>query len=307
MTSLLDSHCYHFNGERDMSIDYKQATAEIINSYDASEPAATAAELARLWLQAPASQVHSLTEADRQALEAVGVSVAVLTDIGQAVGQVSRKRVNDFIALVRHLWDEYGREGRVVAVHALGPMELATPEVVFPVVYDLACTCLAWEDCDQLAMRALEPIVRKKPDVWLPRLEPWLADENKWVRRAGITVVARLPMKHPSYTSRSLELAERLLLDRDMDVKRATSFAIRLAARSQISLVRDFLARHVPPADPVATWLLCDVVRSMTAKFLPEFAPLLPLYEKWAADPTLGAQDRRSVESAVRLLSGVRQ
>jgi hypothetical protein len=40
----------------------------------------------------------------------------------------------------------------------------------------------------------------------------------------------------------------------------------------------------------------------MTRKFLPELIALLPLYEQWTADPELSARDRRSVESAVKLL-----
>jgi hypothetical protein len=66
--------------------------------------------------------------------------------------------------------------------------------------------------------------------------------------------------------------------------------------------VRDFLARNVPPADPAATWVLCDAIRSMTRMFLPEFASLLPLYEEWAADPALGTQERRSIESAIKTM-----
>jgi hypothetical protein len=114
-----------------------------------------------------------------------------------------------------------------------------------------------------------------------------------------------LPIKHPAYTTRCLELTERLLLDEEVDVKKAVSFAIRLAARGEVGPVCEFLARHVPPEDPAATWVLCDAIRSMTKKLLPEFAPLLPLYEQWAADPALSAKDRRSVESAVKTLRRV--
>jgi len=290
-----------------MSVDYKQATFDIIAVYDPRDPAKTAMALEDLWLQEPAKEVGGLTAADREALKAVGVAVSVLTEIGKTIGRAARRRVDDLLPLACRLWDEHGREGRIVAVHALGPMELAAPETVIPVIHTLAQTCLAWEDCDQLAMRALEPVVRKKPEQWLSAMEPWLDDENKWVRRAGVTVVARLPMKHPAYTTRCLELAGRLLLDEDHDVKRAVSFAIRMCARGEIEPVREFLARHVPPEDPAATWVLCDAIRSMTKKFLPEFAPLLPLYERWAADPTLSAKDRRSVESAVKVLRSVQR
>ena len=107
-------------------------------------------------------------------------------------------------------------------------------------------------------------------------------------------------MKHSAYTSRCLELIDPLLPDQDTDVKKGVSFAIRLCARGQTEPVREFLARHVPPEDPAATWVLCDAIRSMAKQLLPAFESLLPLYEKWAADPELMAKDRRSVESAVK-------
>jgi hypothetical protein len=97
-------------------------------------------------------------------------------------------------------------------------------------------------------------------------------------------------------------MTERLLLDEEVDVKKAVSFAIRLSARGEVAPVRDFLARNLPPANPAATWVLCDAIRSMTKKFLPEFVSLLPLYEEWASDRALGTQERRSIDSAVKTL-----
>ena len=97
------------------------------------------------------------------------------------------------------------------------------------------------------------------------------------------------------------------LFDGEVEVRRAVSFAIRLSARGEIAETVKFLKFQVPPKNPAATWVLCDAVRSMARKLLPEFAPLLPLYERWAADPALAARDRRSVESAVRALRSVHQ
>jgi len=276
--------------------------APIIEAYHPLAPRVTADSLRTLWLQFEPKSIAGIKAEQREQQETVGIPVPVLKSIGKELGKVARKHVGDFIPLPRLLWNEYGREGRVVAAIPLGAMELADPETVIPLLRDLCRTCVTWEDADRLAMDALEPIVRKKPEQWLRSIEPWLADENKWVRRAGITVVARLPMKHRAYTSRCLELAERLLLDEQVDVKRAVSFAIRLAARGDVGPVRDFLAHRIPPENSVATWVLCDAIRSMTKKLLPEFAPLLPLYEQWAADPALSVKERRSVESAIRAL-----
>ena len=288
-----------------MTTEIPDQVRSLLAAYDPSRLQATADSLRGLWLQFEPKSIEVIRADQREQQETVGIPVPVLKKIGKEIGKVARKRVGDFIPLARLLWDGYGREARVVAVHFLGPMELADPEKVFPLVLELCRTCITWEDADQLAMNGLEPIVRQVPEQWLGALEPWLSDENKWVRRAGVTVVARLPMKRPDYTARCLELAGRLLFDQEVDVRRAVSFAIRLAARGDPVPVRDFLARHVPPSDPAATWVLCDAIRSMAQKLLPEFVSLLPRYEKWAADPALKARDRRSVESAVKTLRNV--
>jgi hypothetical protein len=274
----------------------------ILTGYDTSAPRITADELRDLWLQFPPRSVASIKAGQRKKQEAVGIPVEVLRAIGGEVGNVARGRVGEFLPLTRLLWDAYGREGRVVAVYALGKMELAEPERILPLLMELCRTCVTWEDADQMAIRAVEPIVRKNPEQWLPAMGAWLDDENKWVQRTGVTVVGRLPMKHPAYTARCLALTERLLPAQDSDVKKAVSFAIRLCARGGIGPVREFLRRHVPPENPATTWVLCDAVRSMTKKLLPHFTSLLPLYEEWAADPSLSARVRRSVESAVKAL-----
>jgi 3-methyladenine DNA glycosylase AlkD len=159
---------------------------------------------------------------------------------------------------------------------------------------------MAWEDCDQLAMSALEPIVRKDPEGYLDRLAPWVADENKWVRRAAITAIGRLPMKRADCTARCLELVEPALGDSDLDVKRALSFAIRVSARGQVAPVHDFILTHRDAADADSIWVLCDVIRSMTKALLPQFADLLPIYQAWMQ--TADARTKRSVESAINTL-----
>ncbi len=211
-------------------------------------------------------------------------------------------QVDDYIPLARLLWEHYGREGRVVTVYPLGAMELVQPQVIVPILLELCRTCITWEDADQLSMRALEPIIRKDPVGWLPVLESWLVDGNKWVRRAGVTAVGRLTMVHPDCTARCLEMVLDIIFDDEMDVKRAVSFAIRLSVRGEVKETVKFLNQQVPPVNPAATWVLCDAVRSMTKKFLPELKSLQSNYSEWVADPGLTPKDRRSVESALKTL-----
>lgn len=285
-----------------MSKTETEQVGTILQEYDPAAPRETADSLRALWLQSAPVSMGGIKAELREAQETVGIPVPVLKAIGKQVAKVAKKDVDRFWPLAQLLWDEYGREGRVIAVIPMGKMQLTDPEKVMPRLRDLCAACVTWEDADRFAMDALEPIVRKDPEKWFGSIEPWLEDKSKWVRRAGVTVAGRLPMKHPEYTTRSLALAERLLYDEETDVKKAVSFAIRLAARGEVIPVRDFLARHIPPKNSTATWVLCDVIRSMTKSFLPEFLHLLAAYTTWSKDERLSAQERRSIESAIKTL-----
>ncbi len=285
-----------------MTQETREETRRIVAAYEPQSSEETARGLQKMWSQIPSTEGGAgLVKAEvREEFKALGVPVADLADIGKEIGKVARRRVDDFLPLARVLWDDYGWEGRLVASTFLGSMELTAPERVMPVIHQLAETCVAWEDCDQLAMRALEPVVRKQPDEYLDTLDPWVKDPDKWVRRAAITVIGRLPMKHPSYTERCLLMVEAALGDDDLDVRRALSFAIRASAKGDTDAVKAFIERQAPRTDPASIWVLCDVIRSMTKKFLPQFKDLLPMYENWLA--TVDGKSRRSVASAINVL-----
>jgi len=290
------------------------AVRELLTSYDPADPAALAGALRALWLRAVPDSAPELEEGQKELMrdwglddphyEAAGVPVPLLSAMGKEIGKVARKAVAEFLPLVRLLWDVYGREGRVVAAFATGPMELVDPETVVPVVYKMAQSCVFWEDCDQLATRALEPVLRKEPGRWLEPLGAWVTDGNKWVRRAGLTALGRLPMKQPSYTARCVALEAPALGDPDTDVKRALSFALRLNARGEVQPVKDFILAHRAVTDASSVWVLCDVIRSGWKVVLPQFVDLLPIYEAWLE--TAEPQARRSVQGAIRVLERFR-
>ena len=268
-----------------MNTDIPTQIIHILESYDPKAPKSTAVSLRDFWMKFEPKSVGGIKAELREVQETVGIPVPVLKSIGKTISKSAKKDVPGYLPLARLLWDEFGREGRVVSAILFGAMELAQPSKIMILLKELCRSCVTWEDADRLAMDALEPIVRKEPEDWIGVIEPWLIDENKWVRRAGVTALARLPMKHPYLTERCLELIEPLLVDEEVDVRKAVSFAIRLGVRGKVKPVTEFLQRNVPPKDPMATWVLCDAIRSMTKKFLPEFASLLPQYEAWAICP----------------------
>ncbi len=274
----------------------------LISDYDGNNPIVTAARLRSYWSQYTPVSTGGIKAEEREMQETLGIPVPLLKKIAAPLAREAKGSPDEYLPLATLLWDEYGREGRVIAALVLGKIELSEPAKTIPILRDLCRTCYTWEDADRLAMDAIEPIVRKEPERWLGEIEPWLSDENRWVRRAGVTVAGRLPMKQPTYTRRCLSLAEPLLTDLEEVVKKAVSFAVRLCARGDSSAVREFLNAHVPPGDPAATWVLCDVIRSMSPALKPDFKPLLPNYERWAANPGLSGVEQRSVNSAAKIL-----
>jgi 3-methyladenine DNA glycosylase AlkD len=297
-------------------VDAKEAAAatrEVLKDYDAADPALMANALREIWL-ASAPAAPELQPEEKKLIrdwgikdphyEAVGTPVPVLRAIGNEVGKQGRKHVADFLPLARLLWEQYGREGRIVSVVALGPMELADPKAVVPAVYEMAKTCMFWEDCDQLAMRAWEPVLRRDPDAWLEPFGAWVADDNKWVRRAALTALGRLPMQQPEYAARCVALVAPALGDADTDVKRALSFALRLCARGEVEPVRQLILDHRDATDADSLWVLCDVIRSLWTALLPEFVDLLPIYQIWL--DTAEPRARRSVEGVIRVLETAR-
>jgi 3-methyladenine DNA glycosylase AlkD len=280
----------------------KEETHRILAEYEPALAAEVAKELETLWSEVPLREGGaSLVKAEtRIGYKALGVPVPDLSEIGKEIGRAAGNRVEDFFPLAMVLWTGYGREGRLVACTFLGYMELAAPQAVLPELLALAQTCLTWEECDQLAMRALEPIVRKQPEEYLGGLRAWVAHENKWVRRAGVTVIARVPMKHPQRTEKCLDMVEPVLGDGDQDVRRAVSFAVRMGARGDPSAVATFIEEQAHRTDQESIWVLCDAMRSMTKKLLPEFKSLLPVYENWLAYAP--PQSERSLASAIKVL-----
>ena len=285
----------------DNSIAEKVTT--IIKGYDSSKPEMTAKALRKYWLEfAPNKGIELIKAEQRQQFEAIGIPIPVLKAIGNEIAKEARKDVSSLFPLAKLLWDEYGREGRVVSLILFGAMEIVKPEQLVPLLKELCKKCVSWEDADRLAMDALEPVVRKYPDKWLGEMADWLTDQNKWVRRASITVIGRLPMKQPTYTSQCLELSQCLLFDTDMDVKKAVSFAIRMCAKADPKLACVFLKKQFPASNPAAVWVLCDVIKSMDHKIIAVFSPLLPLYKKWSVAPDVSSKDQRGIESAIKIL-----
>ena len=286
-----------------MPTEVPAEVSSILKKYTPTAPDPTAAAIRACWLTFASNQGIQLIKAEqRQQLEAAGTPIPVLQAIGKEIARIAGKDVPSYLPLARCLWEAYGREGRVIALILFGSMVLVEPDYLVPMLRDLCRSCVSWEDTDRLAMDAVEPIVRKHPERWIDEMAFWLSDANKWVRRAAITIIGRLPMKHPIYTPQCLAMAETLLTDSDVDVRRAVSFAIRMCAKSDPQLACAFLQQQISATNVACVWVLSDVIKSMDRKILHQFVSLLPFFQDWKKGMSPSAKERRSLESAIAVL-----
>ena len=91
------------------------AAGQIIGNYSPADPDSMARALRDIWLQATPRSVNLVKAEQVLRLKTAGTPVPVLKAMGKEIGKVAKKRVADFIPLAGHLWDDYGREGRIVA------------------------------------------------------------------------------------------------------------------------------------------------------------------------------------------------
>lgn len=262
-----------------------------------------AVSLEKLWLMAERKSTGLIKEELQEKLKVVGTDVNILKAIGQTVGKASKKEVDMFVLLSEILWNRYGLEGRIVAAHILSFLNEKDPDRIITVCYNLLQNCITWGECDNMAY-GIEPIIRKKPKEYLDRLIPWLTNENKWIRRAALNVLARLPMKQPAFTKQALDMIIPCLEFDDNDVRRTCSFAIRMSARGDIKACYSFIEENTGGDNANKIWIFCDAMRSMTKQFLPEFKPLLPLYKKWLND-TQNPKSDKSLKAAIKLLESL--
>lgn len=279
--------------------EFANETAKIAKEKTSAQELASALE--QLWLKGEIKSTSLITEELKTQLKVVGIDVAILKAMGKAIGKIAKKDFDKYIELSRLLWQDFGLEGRIVAAHTLSGLNLKYPEAVLELCKTLLASCITWAECDNMAY-ALEPAIRKDPENYLDSMDSLLNDDNKWVKRGALNVLARLPMKQPDFTVQALEKVTSCLDYADNDVRRTCSFAIRMAARGNISQVVDFIRRQLLlSTNANRIWIFSDVIRSMTKSFLPDFKSLLADYQGLLAN-TDDPRSRKSLEAAIKLL-----
>ncbi len=108
-----------------MKDELAQHVTAILSKYDPEKPRVATDGLRNLWLQVESKNNEVIKASLREQQETIGIPVPILKSIAEEISQVARNQVDDYLPLIQILWNEYGCEGRVVALPPMKAMELA--------------------------------------------------------------------------------------------------------------------------------------------------------------------------------------
>lgn len=278
---------------------------KIFSKYNYSDFTNLAIKISHLWEKGNITKGANLIKKEqREQSKFIGIDFKLLELIGKEICKNIKNIPIDFVPLAINLWKDFGREGRLISTYIFGQLILNKPDELITVCKDLVKDCASWEECDNMAMKGLEPIFRKYPEKYLDTLNTWVIDKNKWVKRTSVTIIGRLVMVKGEYTIKCLNMITPCLEDNDADVMKANSFALRVSSRGNLNELSKYIKENIGGDNYSKIWVFADFIKSMTKKFLPEFKELQPYYEKWRK--TLSkAKSIKTIDSALKILESL--
>lgn len=192
-----------------------------------------------------------------------GVPKPILWIMTSEIGKFIRMEPDKAQGLIQAIWFEGSYEAKQIAGKSLERFGPRNPGICLDFISLALPDIDNWSVCDSLAMYAVEPIVYSNPELVLPLSEKWIQSSNKWIRRFGVVTLRgykRLPT-----TDKVFQLLDRVMEDKDRDVRKAVSWILREITKANPDKVAKFLtkwAKANPNKD--ARWIIKDGMKKFS-------------------------------------------
>lgn len=187
----------------------------------------------------------------KSALTHLGVPVPRIRKIARAAadgldGQGAR-------ALAEALWQAPVHERRVAAVEVLVRCVAALRAGDLQWIERLLREARTWALVDPLAIEVVGRIVAAAADdpAAGETLDRWIADDDKWIRRAAMLALLRPLRQGEGDWERFVRYADRTLEERDFFIRKAIGWTLREAGKKRPDRVAAFLAPRTDRASGV--------------------------------------------------------
>jgi 3-methyladenine DNA glycosylase AlkD len=223
--------------------------------------------------------------------------------VGKEIKKLIRTQSIEHIQLAKILWDRYGKEGKLISIYILSQIMSENPKHSLTFIYEIAKKCTYKEDCDNLAIKVIEPTFISQIEIYYDVLDKWIKDESKWIRRIAVTILGRIPKKKPEYTKKCLNILSTCLYDKDTDVIKSVSFALKLITHGNLEDVKKYLINNIGENNNSKIWIFSDFILNLKGNTLTSLNSLYSYYLEWYNN--INEEQKKVLKPALNLLEQV--
>ncbi len=159
-----------------------------------------------------------------------------------------------------------GREIRLIIIGALSVFSKKNYEETKDFISKIIHTIDDWETCDQLASRVLLNLLLIREDDIFSMFMEWVKSPKKWVRRIVVATLPSYIRAEKDKAKECLYILEKLMMEKDKDVKKAVSWALREISKKAPYEVFMFLKRWAKVKDKNTVWIIKEGMKKLQEK-----------------------------------------
>ena len=177
----------------------------------------------------------------KEAVSLYGVKTAIVGQIAKRhFTEVKPLGKNAIFDLCEDLWQSGYLEESFIACHWSYALRNQYEDDDFAVFEHWVSTYVSnWASCDTLCNHSIGTFIEKFP-AYITRLKDWCASENRWVRRAA-AVTFIVPARSGLFLQEILDIADRLLEDRDDLVRKGYGWMLKAASEAHQQTIFDYV------------------------------------------------------------------
>jgi 3-methyladenine DNA glycosylase AlkD len=190
---------------------------------------------------------------------------SLLTLIGQKLGKLLIEEKEKFEKL-KKLWEEGKRDEKLIVISALEKISKNDYENSKQFVLKVYKDISDWEVCDQLALRVVTNLAVHNQEEIFSLMKEWIKSEDKWVRRLAVATIPPFIRAKSTEIKICLEFLDKLMEEKDKDVKKAIGWALREITKKSSEAVFNFLKKWTNTQNKDTIWIIKEGMKKLSSK-----------------------------------------
>jgi 3-methyladenine DNA glycosylase AlkD len=180
----------------------------------------------------------------KEEIKSIGVKIPAVTKIAERLfGQIERLSKEDIFGFCEELLKSGYVEEAFVAYKWSDLLKDRYEPQDFEVFEHWLNTYVSnWAECDTLCNHTIGTFIEKYPE-YVDKLKVWAQSQNRWVRR-GVAATLILPARKGLFLDDVLEIADKLLLDKDDLVQKGYGWMLKEASKQHQQQVFNYVIKN---------------------------------------------------------------